>query len=140
MTKNIHDVAYELQKAIAENDDFKTLKESYAAVQADTASKNLFDEFRTMQLSLQQKMMQGQEITEEDNQQAQEVVARIQQDAKITKLMETEQRLNVVIGDVNKIIMKPLEELYQRATNKRNSGRRSYGGVFFVVEKGLYLE
>ena len=30
MTKNIHDVAYELQKAIAENDDFKTLKESYA--------------------------------------------------------------------------------------------------------------
>ena len=112
MTKNIHDVAYELQKAIAENDDFKTLKESYAAVQADTASKNLFDEFRTMQLSLQQKMMQGQEITEEDNQQAQEVVARIQQDAKITKLMETEQRLNVVIGDVNKIIMKPLEELY----------------------------
>lgn len=51
-----------------------------------------------MQLSLQQKMMQGQEITEEDNQQAQEVVVRIQQDAKITKLMETEQRLNVVIG------------------------------------------
>ncbi|MFE6706840.1 YlbF/YmcA family competence regulator [Bacillus thuringiensis] len=112
MTKNIHDVAYELQKAIAENEDFKTLKESYAAVQADAASKNLFDEFRTMQLSLQQKMMQGQEITEEDNQQAQEVVARIQQDAKITKLIETEQRLNVVIGDVNKIIMKPLEELY----------------------------
>lgn len=26
--------------------------------------------------------------------------------------METEQRLNVVIGDINKIIMKPLEELY----------------------------
>ncbi|AIE78335.1 UPF0342 protein [Bacillus cereus] len=38
MTKNIHDVAYELQKAIAENDDFKTLKESYAAVQADGRS------------------------------------------------------------------------------------------------------
>jgi len=26
--------------------------------------------------------------------------------------METEQRLNLVITDVNKIIMKPLEELY----------------------------
>ena len=85
-----------------------------------------------MQLSLQQKMMQGQEITEEDNQQAQEVVARIQQDAKITKLMETEQRLNVVIGDVNKIIMKPLEELYS-AQQQAYSGRRSYGGVFLVI-------
>ena len=138
MTKNIHDVAYELQKAIAENEDFKTLKESYAAVQADTASKNLFDEFRTMQLSLQQKMMQGQEITEEDNQQAQEVVARIQQDAKITKLMETEQRLNVVIGDVNKIIMKPLEELYSATTSVIVEDAPM--GASFVVEKGLYLE
>ncbi len=27
MTKNIHDVAYELQKAIAENEDFQTLKD-----------------------------------------------------------------------------------------------------------------
>ncbi|MEK4931550.1 MULTISPECIES: YlbF/YmcA family competence regulator [Bacillus] len=112
MTKNIHDVAYELQKAIAENEDFQTLKASYSAVQGDAESKNLFEEFRTMQLGLQQKMMQGQEITEEDNQKAQEVVARIQQDAKITKLMETEQRLNIVITDVNKIIMQPLEELY----------------------------
>ena len=41
MTKNIHDVAYELQKAIAENEDFKTLKESYAAVQADLCFKEL---------------------------------------------------------------------------------------------------
>jgi len=55
MTKNIHDVAYELQKAIAENEDFQTLKASYATVQGDANSKNLFDEFRTMQLGLQQK-------------------------------------------------------------------------------------
>ncbi|EEL51937.1 MULTISPECIES: YlbF/YmcA family competence regulator [Bacillus cereus group] len=112
MTKNIHDVAYELQKAIAENADFQSLKASYAEVQGDAASKQLFDQFRTMQLELQQKMMQGQEITEEDNQKAQEVVALIQQDQKIVKLMEAEQRLNVVVGDINKIIMKPLEELY----------------------------
>jgi len=112
MTKNIHDVAYELQKTIAENEDFQTLKASYAAVQGDAESKNLFEEFRAMQLGLQQKMMQGQEITEEDNQKAQEVVALIQQDPKIVKLMEAEQRLNIVIGDINKIIMKPLEELY----------------------------
>ncbi|MBC6975356.1 YlbF/YmcA family competence regulator [Bacillus sp. Xin] len=112
MTKNIHDVAYELQNAIAENTDFQALKASYAEVQGDAASKQLFEQFRTMQLELQQKMMQGQEITEEDNQKAQEVVALIQQDPKIVKLMEAEQRLNVVIGDINKIIMKPLEELY----------------------------
>ncbi len=111
MTKNIHDVAYELQKAIAENEDFKTLKRATQRFKL-TQLQRTYSMSSVQCNSLQQKMMQGQEITEEDNQQAQEVVARIQQDAKITKLMETEQRLNVVIGDVNKIIMKPLEELY----------------------------
>lgn len=112
MTKNIHDVAYELQNAIAENTDFQALKASYAEVQGDADAKQLFDRFRAMQMELQQKMMQGQEITEEDNQKAQAIVELVQQNAKITKLMEAEQRLNVVIGDINKIIMKPLEELY----------------------------
>ncbi|MGH1052273.1 YlbF/YmcA family competence regulator [Bacillus cytotoxicus] len=112
MSKNIHDVAYGLQKAIADHADFKTLKESYAKVQGDADSKQLFDTFRNMQLEIQQKMMQGQEITEEDNKKAQEVIDLIQQNEHIKKLMEAEQRLNVVIGDINKIIMKPLEELY----------------------------
>ncbi|PHA02535.1 hypothetical protein COE51_02780 [Bacillus pseudomycoides] len=112
MAKNMHDVAYELQKVITENPDFQALKVSYAEVQADAEAKQLFDRFRTMQMELQQKMMQGEQLTDEDNQKAQEVVAFVQQNAKITNLMQAEQRLNVLIGDLNKIIMKPLEDLY----------------------------
>ncbi|ENQ3105034.1 Cell fate regulator YlbF, YheA/YmcA/DUF963 family (controls sporulation, competence, biofilm development) [Bacillus sp. 491mf] len=112
MANNMHDVAYELQKTISEHPDFQSLKVSYAEVQADADAKQLFDRFRMMQMELQQKMMQGEQLTEEDNQKAQEVVALVQQNAKITNLMQAEQRLNVLIGDVNKIIMKPLEDLY----------------------------
>ncbi|ENQ3077471.1 YlbF family regulator [Bacillus multifaciens] len=112
MANNMHDVAYELQKAIAEHPDFQSLKVSYAEVQADADAKQLFERFRMMQMELQQKMMQGEQLTDEDNQKAQEVVALVQQNAKITNLMQAEQRLNVLIGDVNKIIMKPLEDLY----------------------------
>lgn len=112
MVKNIHDVAYELQKAIAENPDFQSLKVSYGEVQADAEAKQLFDRFRMMQMELQQKMMQGEQLTDEDNQKAQEVVALVQQNVKITNLMQAEQRLNVLIGDVNKITMQPLEDLY----------------------------
>lgn len=112
MVKNIHDVAYELQKAIAESPDFQSLKVSYGEVQADAEAKELFDRFRMMQMELQQKMMQGEQLTDEDNQKAQEVVALVQQNVKITNLMQAEQRLNVLIGDVNKITMQPLEDLY----------------------------
>ena len=59
--------------------------------------------------------MMGQEITEEEVQQAQQTVAIVQQDQNIAKLMEAEQRMSMVIGELNKIIMKPLEELYGAA-------------------------
>lgn len=112
MATNMYDAAYALQKAITENPDFQALKASYATVQADPQAKVLFEQFRNVQLELQQKMMQGQQITEEDNAKAQQIVMQVQQNQKIAQLMQAEQRVNVFIGDLNKIVLKPLEDLY----------------------------
>ncbi len=72
----------------------------------------MFENFRDIQVNLQQKQMTGQEITQEEVEQAQKTVALVQQHDKISQLMEAEQRVSVLIGELNKIIMKPLEELY----------------------------
>ncbi|MFD1017735.1 YlbF family regulator [Thalassobacillus hwangdonensis] len=109
---NMYDYAYDLEKAIRNSEEFQGLKEAYEAVMNDEAASKMFDDFRQTQINLQQKQMQGQEITEEEVQQAQQVVQLVQQHEQISKLMEQEQRLNVVINDVSKIITKPLEELY----------------------------
>lgn len=112
MTTNMYDVAYQLQKAIIENPDFQALQQSYQTVQADPQANQLFEQFRNIQMELQQKMVQGQEITEQDNMKAQQIVMQVQQNPKIAQLMQAEQRMNMLIGDLNKIILKPLEELY----------------------------
>ncbi|WP_053220455.1 YlbF family regulator [Virgibacillus senegalensis] len=109
---NIYDSAYGLEKAIRESEEFKGLKEAYDKVMADESAKKMFDDFRTTQMQLQEKQMQGQEITEEEVEKAKGVVELVQQHPEISKLMEEEQRLNVVINDVSRIITKPLEELY----------------------------
>ncbi|MBG9810992.1 YlbF family regulator [Priestia endophytica] len=109
---NVYDVAYELEKAVRESDDYKNLKKLYDEVNADESAKRLFDNFRNMQLELQQKQMTGQEISEEEVQKAQQTVAIIQQHEAISKLMEAEQRMSVLVQELNKVIMKPLEELY----------------------------
>ncbi|WP_099157350.1 YlbF family regulator [Virgibacillus ndiopensis] len=109
---NIYDSAYELEKAIRESDEFKSLKEAYDAVMSDESAKQMFDNFRNTQMALQEKQMQGQEITEEEVEKARQVVELVQQHNDISKLMEQEQRLNLVINDVSRIITKPLEELY----------------------------
>ncbi|WP_407272888.1 YlbF family regulator [Radiobacillus sp. PE A8.2] len=109
---NIYDSAYDLEKAIRESEEFTELKQAYETVMGDESTKQMFNNFRTTQIELQQKQMQGQEITEEEVEKAKSVVELVQQNPDISKLMEQEQRLNTLINDVSRIITKPLEELY----------------------------
>jgi len=112
LSNNVYDVAYGLEKAVRESDDFKNLQNLYKEVFADESTKRMFENFRNIQLELQQKQMSGQEITQEEVEQAQQTVALVQQNESIAKLMEAEQRMSMMVSELNKIIMKPLEELY----------------------------
>ncbi|TQS76593.1 YlbF family regulator [Ornithinibacillus gellani] len=115
---NIYDKAYELEKAIRESDEFQNLEAAYETVMKEESSKKLFESFRDTQLALQEKQMQGEEITEEELDQARKVVELVQQQPDISKLMEQEQRLHLVINDVSRIITKSLEELYGMVDDK----------------------
>jgi len=112
MAVNLHDSAYELEKAIRQSDEYNNLKKMYDEVNGDPSAKAMFENFRNIQMQLQQKQMMGQEISQEEVEQAQKTVALVQQHEKIAKLMEAEQRMSMAIGELNQIIMKPLEELY----------------------------
>src|SRR5699024_8559304 len=109
---NMYDTAYELQTAIQESEDFQALKEAFEKVMGDESSKQMFDNFRDTQLALQEKQMQGQDITEEEVEKARKVVELVQQNPDLSALMEKEQRLNTAINDLSQIITKPLEDLY----------------------------
>lgn len=114
----MYDSAYELQTAIRESEDFQALKGAFEKVMEDPSSKQMFENFRDTQLALQEKQMQGQDITEEEVEKARQVVELVQQHPDISDLMEKEQRLNTAINDLSQIITKPLEELY--GSNKDN--------------------
>lgn len=109
---NVYDVAYNLEKAIRESDDFKRLKQLYDLVNNDAASKSLFDNFRETQFQLQQKQMMGEDISEEDVRKAEQQFAIIQQHEAISQLMQAEERMSMIIGELTRVVMKPLEELY----------------------------
>ncbi|GAA0438417.1 YlbF family regulator [Lentibacillus halophilus] len=117
---NIYDTAYDLEKAIRNSEEFTNLKQAYDNVMADPQAKEMFENFRNTQMELQDKQMQGQEISEEEVEEARKVVDLVQQHEDISKLMEEEQRLNVVINDVSRIITKPLEELYGSPEEETN--------------------
>ncbi|MFB4163724.1 YlbF family regulator [Alteribacillus sp. JSM 102045] len=109
---NIYDNARELSQALRNSDDFQNLKNLHEEVENDEVAKRMLDNFRQLQLDLQQKQMQGQQPSEEEITQAQKQFEMVQQHDVISKLMEEEQRMSTIISDLNKIITEPLEDLY----------------------------
>ncbi|WP_059102822.1 YlbF family regulator [Shouchella shacheensis] len=109
---NTYDKAYELKSALAESPEFKALNDLHQEIEADDIAKKMLENFRKLQLELQQKQMQGEQISEEEAQQAQQQFELVQQHELISKLMEAEQQLSVIITDLNKIITEPLEQIY----------------------------
>ncbi|MGX7058521.1 YlbF family regulator [Vagococcus humatus] len=110
---NIYDTANQLEKDIRELPMFLELKAAVEAMKADEEAARLFKEFQETQMTLQQKQMQGEEITEEDATNMQLVVEKIQTSDLIMALMDKEQALSTYINDLNSIIMKPIQELYE---------------------------
>ncbi|MCM3717516.1 YlbF family regulator [Fictibacillus phosphorivorans] len=109
---NVYDVAYDLEQALRNSEDFQALKNSYDEVNNNPETKVLFGKFRDIQVNLQQKQMSGQEVTQEEIEEAQKLFAEVQQNETISQLMAAEQRMSTIINDLNKVITKPLEELY----------------------------
>ena len=109
---NLYDYANEMERAIRQSEEFTQLKAMYDAVNKDESARGIFENFRDIQLGLQEKQMSGEEITEEEVEQAQKTAQLVQQHEIISKLMESEQRMSMLIQELNKVIMKPLEELY----------------------------
>ena len=46
MAVNLHDSAYEMEKAIRNSDEYKTLRRLYDEVNADPSAKQMFEKFR----------------------------------------------------------------------------------------------
>nr|WP_263312888.1 YlbF family regulator [Mammaliicoccus sp. Marseille-Q6498] len=109
---NIYDKANELEQGLRESKEYNKIKEQYEKVNANPETKNLFDEFREIQLELQNKQMQGEEISEVDIARAQKSAQEIEQNETIAELMQAEQAMSQLIQDINRVIMKPLEDIY----------------------------
>lgn len=109
---NSYDQANELEKAIRESAEYRTLRKAYEAVNADPQAKQMFENFRRIQLNLQKKQMMGEPITDEEGKKAEQSLQIIGSYPAIAALMAAEQRMSLLITDLNRIITKPLEELY----------------------------
>lgn len=109
---NIYDTANQLERDVRELAEFKALEQAYNELKAQEESFQLFKDFQNLQVSLQQKQMQGEDFTEDDANRMQEIAEKIQNDATITNMLQKEQALSIIMNDITAMMMKPVQDLY----------------------------
>jgi cell fate (sporulation/competence/biofilm development) regulator YlbF (YheA/YmcA/DUF963 family) len=109
---NLYNMTHDFERVLRRSNEFKSLKSIYREVNADLETKKLFNKFHNLQIELQNKQMTGQKIMRDEIEEVQKIGEVVQKNEIIVRLTEAEQRMNILIMELNKIITKPLQELY----------------------------
>ncbi|MFJ7827716.1 Cell fate regulator YlbF, YheA/YmcA/DUF963 family (controls sporulation, competence, biofilm development) [Psychrobacillus sp. OK028] len=110
---NIYDDINKLEKTLRQTDEFSNVKTAVESVKADEQALALFQSFRKVQLSLQEKQMNGEEISGEEIEYAQKTAQLAQGNEKIFHMLQAEMALSQLIEEVNRVLIKPVQELYE---------------------------
>ncbi|MGX7405933.1 YlbF family regulator [Aerococcus urinaehominis] len=113
MMANIYDTVNKLELELREHEDFKALQVAMAAVLADQDAAALYEEFRSFQLDLQMKSQLGQDMSEDDVEAAKKLQDKMTANETIQTLLESEQKVSQLLDDINRIVTRPIQEVYQ---------------------------
>lgn len=113
MTVNIYDDINRLEATFRKTDEYAALTEAVEAVKADEEALKVFQNFRKIQMDLQQKQMAGEEIDGDVLEYAQKTAQLAQQNPKIAAMLQAEMQLSRIIEEVNRILMKPVQSMYE---------------------------
>lgn len=110
---NIYDTANQLESDLRQVSQYIDLKEAHNTVKNDEEANAILTDFQNLQQSLYEKQHAGEEIDEAQANEAQVLSIKMSSNELTMDLMEKEQALNTLLSEVNGIIMKPVQEIYE---------------------------
>jgi cell fate (sporulation/competence/biofilm development) regulator YlbF (YheA/YmcA/DUF963 family) len=113
MTVNIYDDLNRLEATFRKTTEFSEVQQAVQVVKADEDALALFKNFRKIQLDLQEKQMAGEEVEADELEYAQKTAQLAQSNEKIMAMLEAEMKLSGLIEEVNRVLMKPVQEIYE---------------------------
>ncbi|CAJ1227312.1 YlbF family regulator [Lactiplantibacillus xiangfangensis] len=112
MAVNIYDTANQLEQDLRQTKEYKELQTAYETMKANQSAFDLFKDFQEIQMQLSQKQMNGEELSDEEVKKAHDLADKVGNVDEIKALMGKERNLNQLMNDLNQIITKPVQELY----------------------------
>ncbi|MBQ0138420.1 MAG: YlbF family regulator [Kurthia sp.] len=115
---NIYNDLNKLEATFRQTEEFKALEAAIEDVKTDESAVALFSNFRKMQMTLQEKQQSGEELNEDELQYAQKTAQLAQQNEKINKMLLAEMTLSAIIEEINRVLVKPVQNLYDGIQEK----------------------
>ncbi|KRN29758.1 hypothetical protein IV38_GL000646 [Lactobacillus selangorensis] len=113
MANEIFDTARKLQTELAASPEFMALQTAFANMKKDDVAYSLFKQFQDVQVELQQKQIKGEDLTDDEIDKAQALAQKVGNIQVIKDLMAKEREMSKFVDEMNKIISKPITDLYQ---------------------------
>jgi len=110
---NIYDTANQLERELRSLPEYIALKEEITKVKANSQASALFEEFKKMQKDLEQKMMNGEMPTSEEQTKMQEMAEKIDKNEILSKMLQKDRAFSMMVEDVMKLIQAPVQDIYK---------------------------
>lgn len=118
---NIYDTINQLERDVRAHEDYQGLKNAMEAVVQDEEAFALYNKFRQLQVDVQTKMQLGNEISQEEIQEAQDLEKEMAANETISQLLQAEKQLNQLVEEINKVVTQPIYEVYQKANEQKDN-------------------
>ena len=117
--QTIIEAAMYFEKVFRESNEYKNLQRVSKELNNDSQAKQIFNQMNHLNSQLEQKQMMGQEIREQEVAALQNMEAVAQQNETIKRVIEADYKVNMLMMELNKIMSKPLDELYGQLVDTR---------------------
>ena len=108
-----YDKVHELVRELKNTDEYKTYLNLKDELKKDEKGYEMVKNFKKKQEEHQLNYINGQEMSEDELKQMQNLYSLIIQNETARKLLESEMRLNVMLADMNKIVGEGLKEIVE---------------------------
>lgn len=104
-----YDLAHKLADEIKNSDEYEKYQEKKKAILDDEKAKDMLLDYQKQEQKLQSKQMAGEELTEEEKEKFENLRNLIQMNNKISEYLEAEQRVSVMLNDLQRILFGDLD-------------------------------
>lgn len=118
MVVNIYDNANELSRQLRETQEYQGLEKAFQALKADSETFATFKKFQQAQADAQQKQMTGQQPSEDEIKNIQNLAKEVSGKKVVQDLMNQERQIDNMLQQLNKTITSPIQELYSEVMPK----------------------